>query len=191
MRWGLGAFPSHFTDLLRARLSISITLSVFNKKGNSCLIALCNTSWQLMTKWEVEIGLFSQRSSPLLYPPTHCNELCDIAPRDLAWRTVLPKKVTVKALFDSFFPDLTIYLAWDPLIHPLTNPCMIIAHCLLSFHCLSMGRIKIVCEKISLEISYLKHGPTKTNIQNKPEVLLQSLSLSCILKSSLNLTCNR
>lgn len=58
VRWGWGGFPSHFTDLPRARLSTSVTSSVFKEEGTSCLIALCSTSWQLMTKWEVEIGPF-------------------------------------------------------------------------------------------------------------------------------------
>lgn len=44
----------------------------------------------------------------------------------------------------------------------------------------------------SLEAAYLKHSPTKMSIQGKPwhEVLLQSLSISCILTQSLDLTFN-
>lgn len=74
-----------------------------------------------------------QRSLLLFYPPIVSNELCDSAPRELAWKTVLLKRATVKALFDSFFPDLTISLTLNPLPPPLTNLCKSVAHSLLSF----------------------------------------------------------
>lgn len=74
-----------------------------------------------------------RRSLLLFYPPIVSNELCDSAPRELGWRTVLPKRATVKALCDSFFLDLTTSLTLNPIPPPLTNLCMSVAHCLLSF----------------------------------------------------------
>lgn len=76
-----------------------------------------------------------QRSLLLFYPPIVSNELCDSAPRELAWRTVLPKRATVKALFDSFFFsgfDNFLDIKPPPPL-PLLNLCMSVAHSLLSF----------------------------------------------------------
>lgn len=166
MEWGSEVFPSHFTDLLRARLSTRITSHIFKKNSNSCLIALCNTSWQLMTKWEVEIGPFFFKDH--CYSFTHQLSLmnCVIQPRE---NLLLPKRATVKALFDSFFSDLKILDIKpppSPSHEPLQECCSLTAF--LSFH-LSMRRIKSLCAKISMEVLYLKYSSTKMNIWGKPE----------------------
>lgn len=134
MGWGSEVFPSHFTDLLNARLSTSITSPIFKKNSNSCSIALCNTSWQLMTKWEVEIGPFFFKDH--CYYFTHQLSLmnCVIQPQEnLLEKLFSPRELLWKPFLIVFFPDLTISLTLNPLPPPLTNLCKSIAHSLLSF----------------------------------------------------------
>lgn len=135
MEWGSEVFPSHFTDLLRARLSTSITSHIFKKNSNSCLIALCNTSWQLMTKWEVEIGPFFFKDH--CYYFTHQLSLmnCVIQPQEnLLEELFSPRELLWKHfLIVFFFLDLTTSLTLNPLPLPLLNLCTSVAHSLLSF----------------------------------------------------------
>lgn len=193
MEWGSEVFPSHFTDLLRARLSTSITSHIFKKTSNSCLIALCNTSWQLMTKWEVEIGPFFFKDH--CYYFTHQLSLmnCVIQPQeDLLEELFSPRELLWKHFLIVFFSGFDNFLDIKPPPSPSPEPvhecCSLSAF--LSFH-LSMGRIKSLCAKMSMEVLYLKHSSTKMNIWGKPEVLIQPLPINCTLKCWVTLTCNR
>lgn len=179
VRWGLEGFPSHFTDLLRARLSTSITSTIFKEKCNSCLIALCNTSWQCLIKREVEIGCFLEDHCHYF---THQFSLmnCVIQPQEtLLEEQFSQRKLLWKQLLTGFF------WIWQFPWHETPFSTLLQTHAwvlfTLYFHHLSVRRIKIL-----LEVLCLKHSPTKMNIWGKPEALLQSSSLSFMV----NLTCN-
>lgn len=192
MEEGSEVFPSHFTDLLKARLSTSITSPIFKKNSNSCSIALCNTSWQLMTKWEVEIGPFFFKDH--WYYFTHQLSLmnCVIQPQEnLLEKLFSPKELLWKPfliVFSGFDNFLDIKSPPSPSHEPVQECCSLSAF--LSFH-LSMRRIKSLCAKISMKVLYLEHSSSKMNMWGKPEVLFQSLPINCILKCWLNLTCKR
>lgn len=182
MEWGSEVFPSHFTDLLKARLSTRITSHIF-KNSNSCLIALCNTSWQLMTKWEVEIGPFFFKDH--CYYFTHQLSLmnCVIQPQENLFEELFsPRELLWKHFLIVFFPDLTVLDIKPPPSpsHEPVHECCSLSG-FLSFH-LSMRRFKSLCAKISMEVLYLKHSSTKMNSWEKPEVLTQSLPINCTLK---------
>lgn len=132
MEWGSEVFPSHFTDLLKARLSTRITSHIF-KNSNSCLIALCNTSWQLMTKWEVEIGPFFFKDH--CYYFTHQLSLmnCVIQPQENLFEELFsPRELLWKHFLIVFF-QIWQSLTLNPLPLPLMNLCMSVAHSLVSF----------------------------------------------------------